>query len=89
MTITSLGHVELVGDEVAQVRRTGGVDLHADHRAAAAALERAFEQAHQVFRLFLDFDVAVADDAEQALAQHIVAGKEPRHEQAPACFRAR
>ena len=75
-------NIELVGDELAQRFRTGGINLHADHRAAAAALERAFEQADQVFGLFLDFDVAVADDAEQALPEHIVAGKHARNEQA-------
>ena len=38
--------------------------------------------AHQVFRLFLDFDVGVADDAERALPLDRVAGKQPADEQA-------
>ncbi len=53
--------------EAAQFGRHGGVDFEADHRAAAAALERALEDAHQILGLFLDLDVRVADDAEAAL----------------------
>ena len=35
------------------------------------------EQAHQILRLFLDFDVAVADDAEQRPAPiTLIAGKQ-------------
>ena len=60
-------------------RRCAGIDLrafHVDDAAAAAALEQRFEQQHQIFGFFLDFDVAVAQDAEHAPARHVVAGEE-------------
>ncbi len=44
--------------------------------AAPALLERALIQANEVLRLFLDFNVAVANDAKGALAQHFVARKQ-------------
>ena len=59
--------VQFLGDEGAQFRRHVGVGLQPDHRTAPAALQRRLEQADQVFRLFLDFEIAVADDPEQAL----------------------
>ena len=59
-------HAELAGDEVAQRLRHRRIELEADHRAAPAPLQRALEEAHQVLGLFLDLDVAVADDAEGA-----------------------
>ena len=68
--------VDVAGDEGAQPLRHAGVDLEPDDRAAPPPLQRALEQAHQVFGLFLDFDVAVADDPEAAVAGHLVAGKE-------------
>ncbi len=43
---------------------------------AAPPLQRRLEQADEVFRLFLDLDVAVAQDAEHALADDGKAGKE-------------
>ena len=51
-------------------------DFHADHAATAAALDRAAEVADQILGLFLDFDVAVADDAEHAAVAHLIAGEE-------------
>jgi hypothetical protein len=57
--------MELLGDELAQGGRAGGVDFHAYHHAAAPPLQGGFEQADEVLRLLLDLDVAVADDAEQ------------------------
>ena len=68
--------------------RHRGIDLEPDHRAAAAALERGLEQAHQVFGFFLDFDVAVADDAEGALPLHGIAGEQLADEQARSPARA-
>ena len=62
--------------EAAQLGRHRRLDLEPDHRAAAAALERGLEQPHQILGLFLDLDVAVADDAERALPLHRVAGKQ-------------
>ena len=60
--------VQFLGDEGAHFRRHVGVGLQTDHRTAPAALERRLEQPDQVFGLFLDFEIAVADDPEQALA---------------------
>ncbi len=59
--------VQRAGDELAQVVRHGSLGLEADHRAAAAALQRGFEMADEILGLFLDLEVAVADDAEGAL----------------------
>ncbi len=68
-----VGDRERALHEAAQLRRHRRFDLEPDHRAAAAALERGLEQPHQVFGLFLDLDVGVADDAERALPLHRVA----------------
>ena len=56
-------------------RHVGG-DLEPDHRAAAAALQRGLEQAHEIFGLFLDFEIAVANDAENALPFQLIAGEQ-------------
>ncbi len=77
-----VAHAELAGDEVAQLLRHGGVDLETDDLAEAPALQRGLELAHQVLGLFLDFEVAVADDAETALPLHLVAREQPADEQA-------
>ena len=68
--------VELIGDELAQVvgHRLGA--FHVDDAAAAAALEQRLEQQHQVFGFFLHFDIAVAQHAEDARADDLVAGEE-------------
>ncbi len=68
--------VDVAGDEGAQSLRHAGVDFEPDDRSAAAPFQRAFEQPHQVFGLFLDFDVAVANDAEAAVSGDLVAGEE-------------
>ena len=71
-----VGDRERALHEAAQLGRHRRFHFEPDHRAAAAALERAFEQPHQVFGLFLDFEVGVADDAERALPLDRVAGKQ-------------
>ena len=43
-------------------------------------LERAFVEPHEVLGLLLDFDVAVANDAEDALPDHLETGKQQRAE---------
>src|SRR5208282_4047283 len=58
------------------------VDDEMDDVAAAAALERRFEDADEVLRLFLDFDLAVAQDAEQAETQNLEAWKQAIEEEA-------
>ena len=66
---------------VAQRFRHALLDLQPDHHAAAPLLQRALEEAHEVFRLFLHLDVGVADQPEGALPAHLVAGEEPRDEE--------
>ena len=63
-----LGDAGLAAHLVAQILRHRGVDLQPDDRSAPAALQRGFEQANEIFRLFFDLDVGVADDAEGAAA---------------------
>ena len=58
--------------ETAQLDRHLRVEFEADHLSAPAALQRGLKQPHQVLGLFLDLDVAVADDAEEALSQDLV-----------------
>src|ERR1700736_4284531 len=65
-----------------QIGGHGSFELEADDRPAPAALEHRFKLAHEVFRLFLDLDLGITDDAEGALALERVAGKEPAYEQA-------
>ena len=72
--------------EAAQLFRHLGVDLEPDHRSPPAPLQRGLEHANQIFRLFLDFEFGVADDAECALALDGVAGKQPADEQAGGLF---
>ncbi len=62
---SSARNVKLLGDEGAQVVRHMRVGFEPDHRTAPAPLQRGLEQAHQVFRLFLDFEIAVADHPER------------------------
>ena len=59
-------HVEFGDQEVAQTLVHRVVHGQADHRPPAPALQGRFEDAHQVFRLFLDLHVAVADHPEDA-----------------------
>ena len=76
------GHAELARHEVAQFRRHLAVEFDADHRAAAAALQRRLEQPDQILGLFLDLDIAVADDAERAGALDLVTREQLADEQA-------
>src|SRR5690349_14197552 len=62
-----VGHIELIGHEETQELRACGIDLHADYGATTPALERAFKEPHKILGLFFDFDVAIANDPEQAL----------------------
>ena len=67
--------------EAPQVRRHGGVEFQANDRTTPAALEHGLEQAHQVFRLFLDFEVGIADHPERPLPFDGVAGEQLGDEQ--------
>ena len=51
------------------------LDLEADHLPAAALPQRGLELDHEVGRFVVDFDFAVADDAEGARADDVVAGE--------------
>ncbi len=68
--------VEMLGDELAQLAGHRGAALHVDDATPAAALEQRLEQQHQVFGFFLDFHVAVAQDAEHAPASRRMAGEQ-------------
>ena len=68
---------EGLGDELAELLGHRRLDLEADHRAAAAALQRALEEADEILGLFLELDVRIADRPEGALPFHRIAGEEP------------
>src|SRR6185503_16550346 len=68
--------------EQTQLLRHRGIDLESDHRSETPALQRRLEQPDQILGLFLDLDIAVADDAETALPLHRIAGEQPPDEQA-------
>ena len=68
--------------EGAQLFRHLGFDFEPDHRSPPPPLQRGFEQPHQVFGLFLDFEFGIPDDAESALALDGIAGEQPADEQA-------
>ena len=69
--------LKLFGHKGANVFLHAGLDLEPDHAASATPLQRRLEQAHQVFGLLLDLEIAVADDAEHALALDRIARKQP------------
>jgi hypothetical protein len=73
-------------DECSQLGRHQCFELEPDHRSASAPLEHRLELAHQVFRLFLDFDFGVADDAEGALSLDRITRKQATDEQARGLF---
>ena len=76
------GHTEFARHEVAQFLRHLAVELDADHRTAAAAFQRCLEQLDQILRLFLDLDIAVADDAECSGTLDLVTREQLADEQA-------
>src|SRR5262249_16355165 len=67
--------------EPSQFGRHCGFELKADDRPASATLEHRLELAHQIFRLFLDFDFRIANDAEGTLPLDRIAGKQAADEQ--------
>ena len=68
--ISSLPTSSSLGDEAAQLLGHEAVDFEPDDRAAAAPLQRGLEQQHEIFGLFLDLEIAVANDPEEARAAH-------------------
>ena len=68
-------HVDAIV-ELAQVRRHGRLDRDIDHQAQAALTQQGLPLAHQVLGLFLDLDVAVTQDAEDALGLDVASGEQ-------------
>ena len=73
--------------ECTQLGRHRRFDFKADDGAATATFQGGFEQANQIFRLFLDLQFGVPDDAERALPLDGVAGEQPVDEQAGGAFK--
>ena len=68
--------------KLAQIGRHAAVDGQPDHAAAAPALQRALEGPHEIFGFLVDLHLAVAQNAEQAIAdQPEGLGKQPVDEQ--------
>ena len=59
--------IEFARDEGLQLLRHVGIEFETDDDAAAAPLQRGLEEKDEIFGFLLDFDFAVAHDAEQAL----------------------
>ena len=73
-----------------KARKSSGIDASIFRRTIspeAALFQARLELAHQVFGLFLDFDVAVADDAERALRFDVIAREELVQEQRDRVFK--
>ena len=73
--------VQAADDEAAQLLRHVAFQLDPDHRAHPPLLQPDLELANQVLGLFLDFQLAVADQAEYAAGVDQVAGKQVIQEQ--------
>ncbi len=84
----ALAHPQLADDHALEVRGHAGLKLQADHLTAPAAFQGRLEVSYQVFGFFLDLDIAVADNAERAVAEHLVAGKQLRQVCAHAFLKA-
>src|SRR5215471_21793356 len=52
--------IEPFHQEAAQISRHRGIDREMDHVATPPSFERRFVKAHQILRLLLDLDLAVA-----------------------------
>ena len=77
---------DLVRDELAQFLRRARLHPEAHDTAPPALLQHHFELADQVFGLFLDLDIAVAHDAEQAAGLFLEAGEQVAQEHADHVF---
>jgi len=56
----------VIADEALKVFGHRCAEFETDDGAAAAALQHCLVEAHEIFGFFGDFDVAVAQDAEEA-----------------------
>ena len=72
---------DLLADQPFQRRRRAGAEIEPDGAAAAPALERGLELAHQVLGLFLDLQIAVAQHPEDAMPGGGVTREELAQEQ--------
>ena len=75
-----VAHAQCAHDQLAQVGRSARGHLEPDDLAAAAALQRGLEFAHEVLGFLLDLEVAVTQHAEGAEAEPGVAGEQPVEE---------
>src|SRR5258707_11872985 len=82
--VIGAGHRPL--HEPTQLHRHGGFELESDDRSAPSALEDRLELAHQIFRLFLDLDLGIANDAEGALPLDRVTGEKAGDEKPDQLF---
>ena len=82
MNTAVVADLELLHHEALQPCRHLPVDLETDDVAAAPALERGLVKRDQVLGLLLHLDVAVAQDAEGAVASRQESGKQARQEHA-------
>src|SRR3546814_1561959 len=78
--------LNIVAEHRGELARHVGREFEQDDAAAAAAADRGAEQAHQILGFFLDLDVAVANDAEDAARADREARKERSEEQTSEIF---
>src|SRR3546814_6825829 len=78
--------LNIVAEHRGELARHVGREFEQDDAAAAAAADRGAEQAHQILGFFLDLDVAVANDAEDAARADREARKEQVGEQLDQIF---
>ena len=81
-----VGNCERALHEAPQFDRHSRLDVEPDHRTAPPPFERGFEQPHQVFGFFENFDFGVAGDAERAEAFYGVTREQLGDEQAGDAF---
>ena len=79
-------HADLLGDERTQRGRHQAVVFEPDHRSTSTPLESGLEEEDEIFGLFLDFEIAVADHAERARSLQQVAGEQRLGEEPDQCF---
>ena len=70
------GHAQLLKQHLLGDRIEIFFQFKLDHAASTAALDRAAECADQIFGFFLNFDIAVSQNAKQAIALDFETGKD-------------
>ena len=79
---------ERILNERVQPRRRRRFDLQTDDFAAPPALQRRLVETHQILGFFLDFNIAVANDAKGAIADEIIAREQLPKESPDGVFQA-